>query len=567
LINCYKLKLFLISFACLCLSSKASLLWNINDGILQYKYGKYKEAESFFINYLKNNPNDKEGYYELAQTYLKLKNPLEASKNFEKSYSLTLKDINLEKIKFDNSNISNLQDYFDMAVMYFKEGNFQEADFYADMMLKLDNKNADAFFLKAKIANSKGEIEEAKKFLENAVLYNNKLLKTNLAKKLNVYSIPSVSKENYHMFAFEEYFKGNIEQAISNCERYVELDKTNPEINILLSKLYLKQGDPKKALEIIEEAKKTGENIGYYLLEADIYNFLDESDKEKNALLKAYKINPNNTEMLYKAGNFYLKKGDYKTSIKYFEALINTDDSFYEGYFGYIKNLIELGKTDNAIVYARKAISNNKEGSEGDYLLALICFEQGQFEESLDYITEAILKHNNPNYLLLKAKIEYYLKNYDKSLETLNEIKKISYSVYNPKEVDKYYLKNYFKLDQYQMAQYYFNNSDFALDKNSLIYKYNLYKTYKLQGNDKKADFLYNQIKNTGLNSIEDCVDLSEIIFEEQGLEEAIRLLDKAIKKFPDEYGLYSQKVIIYSVSNNEDKVKDTLNKMSEIFN
>ena len=565
MIKCYK-KYFLVAVLSVILPSKAGVLWNIQDGIKHYNYTNYKAAKEYFTDYLLNNPNDEEGFYELGRTCLKLKDKVLALSNFEKSYNLASKEKNLEKIKF-KSDAQALNDYFDMAAMYFEDGNLQEADFYADLMLKMDNKNASAWFLKAKIANSKGLKEQAVEYMNNAILYNNKLLKTNLAKKLNIYSAPPVSKEKYYLFAFEDYYRGNVDSAIRNCKSYLESDSENVDINILLSKLYLLKNDLNSALETVENAKKTAENTELYLLEATIYNLLKDLTKEQAALEKAYKINPNNTKVLYSTGNYYLKNEDYKNAFKYFEALINTDDGFYEGYFGYILCLIEKGQFDNALSYIRKAVNLNPNQSEINYLLSLICFKQGQFDEAIDYIQEAIQKHKNSNYFLLKAKINYYQNNYKASLDALNETTKLSQTIYKPYEVDKYYIKINLKLKNFQNAQYYLNNVDSRLDKNSLLYKYNLYKFYKLEGNDKKADSTYNQIKSTRPNSINDYIDLSEIIYEEEGTNNSILLLDKAIKKNPDEPELYSQKIKIYSLSGLSESSKQTEKEMSEKFN
>ena len=560
LINYYK-KIIIFLFFC-ALPCKAGLLWELQNGIDMFNVGDYPKAQSYFTDYLNNNPNDEMGYYYLAITNLRLKNRKDALINFEKSYNLALSDKNLEKINFKN-NFQVLNDYFDMAVMYFKEGNFKEADFYADLMLKLSNKNSNAWFLKAKIANAKGEKEEAINNLNKAILYNPKLLKTNLAKQLGVNSMPSISKENYYQFAFEDFYKGNIESAVRNCTNYLELDNTNIDIYILLSELYLIKNDTPKALLTMENAEKIQKNSGIYLEKAKIYKKLEDFEKEENALLKAYKINPNSPQTLYELGNFYLKKENYNNSLKYFEALVNTDDGFYEGYFGYILSLVNLGKTDSALNYIRKASSINPLQSEISYVLSLICFKQGQFKEAKDYIDDAISKQLNPNYLLLKSQISYYSGNYDESFKILNDIKKSNEKVFNKNMFEEFYIKNLLKLKQYQNAQDYFDKPDVSLDKNSLLYKYNLYQIYKLEGNDKKASIVYNRIKSSKYNSLKEIGILSEIMYEQEGLESAIKLLDKMIKKSPD-VELYFQKIKIYSLNNDETKIKEVLSALSK---
>ena len=451
--------------------------------------------------------------------------------------------------------------------MYFQDGNFKEADFYADLMLKLDSKDASAWFLKAKVANSKGLKEDAVKYMNNAIIYNNKLLKTNLAKKLDIHSAPPISKDKYYFSAFENYFKGNIERAVGSCIKYIEADPDNPDINILLSKLYILQNNPELAVKSLENVQKSGENIEYFLNKAKLDEFLGNGQEQKKSLLKAYKINPNNQELLYNLGIYSLKENDYKNALKYFEALISSDDSFYEGYFGYIRALAGAGKINRALNYIRKANAINPEQSEINYLLALICYNQAQFDEAKDYIEEAISKHENSNYLLLKAKILYYSGKYKESSEILDKITKSPQTVYNKSEISEYFIKNYIKLNDFQNAQYYLDNGKIELDKSSLLYKYILYKICKLQGNDKKADFLYGQIKFFKTDTLQDYLDLSEIVYEEENLENSIKLLDKAIKKMPEQYELYSQKVKIYQISPSFKKAKETLEEINKIFN
>ena len=44
---------------------QASFLWNINFGIKKFKNNEFKEAKNYFLDYTKNNPNDKDGYWEI----------------------------------------------------------------------------------------------------------------------------------------------------------------------------------------------------------------------------------------------------------------------------------------------------------------------------------------------------------------------------------------------------------------------------------------------------------------------------------------------------------------------
>ncbi len=559
-----KSKIVLIFFSFICLSVNASLLWDIQEAKNYIEKKDYKNAKNFLYHYTLNNPNDEEGYWYLGKSYLELSDKKNATKYFKKSYDITSSKISIEKITFKNEN-ENIEDYLDMAAMYFETGNIKEADYYADMMLKIDSKSSDALFIKAKISSLEGDRENAKKYLSQAIIFNNEILKTNLAKELEITAVPDVTKEIYNILALDNYFSGDIEKAIENLKNYLKLDK-NPEIYNFLINCYLKKNDLNSAKNVLSEYRKifNNDNLKILLIEAKIYNLENNHEKELNSILKAYEINPNNSEVLLSLGNYYLKNEDYNNAKKYFEILINVDDSFYEAYFGYIYSLIETGEIKKAINAIRKASVINPKSSEIPFLLSKICLKEANFKDALEYIDEAIKKEYNPKYYLEKAKTEYYLKNYNKSLESLNKINGIL-SLSDRQEIEKYYIQNYLKLKDIKKAQEYLNKK-LTLDKNSLAYKYNLYVLYKLQGNEKKSKTQFAQIKKFKPVSVKDYIELSEINLELSNINPAIKIIDGAIKKFPNIYELYSQKMKLYYLGNMSEKLKETIGKTEELF-
>ena len=114
-------------------NANASLLWDINVGVNNFKENDPVFLKEYFTNYIENNPNDKEGYYWLGKIYSNKKDKkskIESAKYFKKAYELTSKDKDLEKITFDFGDKTQLEDYFDMAAMFFEIGNTKEAELY-----------------------------------------------------------------------------------------------------------------------------------------------------------------------------------------------------------------------------------------------------------------------------------------------------------------------------------------------------------------------------------------------------------------------------------------------------
>lgn len=522
-------------------SARASLLWDINYGISEYRKNNFKVARDYFLNYIKSNPNNEEGYYWLAKTYWGLKDDKNANENFKKAHELTIKEKNIEKLEFNYDTSSNLEDYFDMAAAYFETGNLKDAVFYADMMLKINPKSPSAYFIKAKIAQINGENDKAVEYINKAIIFNNKLIKTNLAKSLNVTKLPEMTLEMYEIFALEAYFSPDTTSAIRYCRKYLEINPSNTDMTNMLIDLYIKNNEFSLAQNLIDSAlNENGNNIQTILHQAKLYN-LKNDERYENTLLNAFKINPNNAQVLLILGNYYLKNEDYDNAKKYFEILVNVNDSLYEGYFGYIYSLIETHEVESAMNLIRKFISFNPDSSEGYFLLAKICEKQGNYKDSYDYLTQAIERAKNSQYYLLRGIINYQLKDYQKSIDDLKMANNLPKTEKVTSIVNDYLIKNYLKVNDLINAQIHINKK-LSLDKNRIMYKYNLYVLYKKQGDEKRALELFGEIKKFKPSTVQEYIDMAEIYLEEGKIEQANKILDKASKKFPKNYLVEAQK-------------------------
>lgn len=544
-------------------SGFADYLWDINVGIDEFYNNNLEFAKDYFISYLNNNPNDKDGYWWLANTQKQLKDK-KYLVNFKKSYELLSKEKNLEKISFNIKNSANIEDYFDMATMYFDSGNLKEADFYADMMLKINPKSSSAYYIKAGIANVNGDNSKAKDYMESAIIYNSELIKTNLAQSLNITEIPKANAREMQLFSFENYFEGNLDEAIEYQTKANAINPQDAEIASVLANLYFKKRQYEPISKIIDTALKTNENnISLLLDKAYLYKIEKNKTAQINTLLKAYKINPNNQNVLLELGNYYLENKDYENAKKYFETLSVVNDFLYEGIFGLANSLLNLGQIEQAGVEIRKLNKLNPNASEISYLLSKICSLEGDYAQALDYIEEALREDENPNYYLEEAKLYYILKEYKISLQSLDDASIMPYSANNQEEIKEYYIKNYIKLKQGDEAKKYLTQLSND-NKNRIIYKYDLYNLYKLTGQDDKAYELYTEIRRFKPSSVQDFIDLSDAFYEMKGLDSAIKILDIGHRKYPNDKELYFQKIKLYSFANDKEKRFETLKKLKE---
>ncbi|MBQ2984054.1 MAG: tetratricopeptide repeat protein [Candidatus Gastranaerophilales bacterium] len=563
-----KNKIFLISLFLLfgAKGLEASFLWNIYDGVSYFQKNDFNNAINEFKTFEKYNPNDKNTYFWLAKTYLKTpKQEALAQKNLKKFYELYSQEKNTEKISYEPINNQQIEDYFDMAIMYFEEGNFFEANYYADMILKINPKSSSAYFIKAKLAQLEKKEDIAKTFLNKAIALNNDILRTNLAKSLNIYALPELTKEIYLTFAQEAFFYLDMSNAIKNAKKYIELDKTNSNVYSLLIEAYLAQGNIQGAKEVLFEAQKLfSNNLQLKLLEAQIANIENDTEKRANALEQAYKINPNNKQVLYELSNLYIQKQDFKKANEISRTLVIVDDLMYEAYFNLIYSSIKIADIDFAVSNIRKLSELNENKSELNYLLSLICQYQGDFKNSKGYLLQALKEDENAQYYLDLAKIEYLEKNYSLCEKYLLEGLKVAKNSTVRNEIEDYLIKSYLKNNNFKLAQNYLFKKT-ALDKNRIIYKYNLYILNKMRDNSRAQKELKQIVKIKPLFEM-DYLDLSEIYFDENKPQEAIKLLDKALKK-KNNSEFYLQKIKIYFVLNQEENIKNTIIEMKNNLN
>jgi tetratricopeptide (TPR) repeat protein len=86
--------------------------------------------------------------------------------------------------------------------------------------------------------------------------------------------------------------------------------------------LYAEQKRYKEAADILEEAtKKPNVNPRIYYNLGLIYQYLKEEKKAESSLLKAYSVSPNEFDVIYALADFYIKKGNKNTALKYADEI------------------------------------------------------------------------------------------------------------------------------------------------------------------------------------------------------------------------------------------------------
>lgn len=258
-----------------------------------------------------------------------------------------------------------------------------------------------AYFLKAKIAASTGEIESAKNLYDIAIERSN-----------NNYPEAFVNLA----ILFKE--QGNYSGAISNYKNAIESRNGYSLAWYNLALIYVETDSVEKAIEAYSKAIHfdPGSFKSWYNL-GQLHKKNGQSDKEIAAYKEALEINPDYTRALLEMGNAYLNKEAYQNAIEAYEKILEVHPSYTKAWFNlglaYSKmndvkkssqvyeRLLELqpdhvsGRINLAIQYARSdkielAISTLEDAVNIELDNPVIRYNLALQYEKLDMIEKAI---------------------------------------------------------------------------------------------------------------------------------------------------------------------------------
>lgn len=193
------------------------------------------------------------------------------------------------------------------------------------------------------------------------------------------------------------YTEGPFEPKVEITENFVKIEidtKRIDEDKKSYQKLVelCKKGEYSKAKPLAKELIDKSPNVSeYHRILGQILS--DEGDQEEaiNCLIDALRWNPKNEWALLMMANIFAKfKEDIDTAMKYYDQvlIVKPDDNIALNNIG--ANLMQLGKTEEALKYFNKAIRINPDYPNTHYALALVNDMKGDFKEAFTHAINAI---------------------------------------------------------------------------------------------------------------------------------------------------------------------------------
>ncbi len=538
--------------------------WELSDGIKLFEAKKYDSAREFFENYIKAYPNNPNAYYYLGLIY---KNKNDFSKStyyFKKSYELTnsITDVSIAP----QTEGLPVEDYLDMASMYFEGKDFDNALMYVDLIGKIDPDCAGAYYLKATILLERGKTQEATQYFLRALELSPALLNSDLAKTFQIKEVPRFDGNFYNAKALQYFYAGNLDKALATINKALEIDPKNPEIYNNAGLIYLKRADFKSAQTYFKKAIFLNRNFSQcYLNLADLEGQAGNYALQLKYLKSALKINPNDKNAYFKLGEIFLSDKNYKEAANYFKKAISIDNKYFEAYLALSLCCMEEGDTQGALLALKSALKIDNSNPEISFYLAKLCIISSDFDEAQKYIEEALKKAQNPNYYLELGKIYYYRENYPLALENFEHALDLDLTFFHEAQLYNYLGLCYYKEGQLDKAVYNFERA-VNLDNSRPIFYYNLYLAYNSQNKNESAQKTLKKALSIKPATSADYIELSNIYYDMKNPATALMKLDEGIEKYPQDRILYLAKIKFYQSANKQKEAQDTRAQMVHVF-
>lgn len=203
------------------------------------------------------------------------------------------------------------------------------------------------------------------------------------------------TRADYHYAMGEALsFDGQHQKAIEAFKTVLVYDNQAAAVHLRLAAEYVKLGMLSESLESAQTASNLDpKSEDALLLLGGLYSTLKDYDKAVDFYKKVLELNPDNTEAPMYLGAVYAEKKDYPKAVKYFESLAKNEDyatphmAYY--YLGRIRT--DQGGDAN-LKFAAKAYRNalEKKPDHADSVLAL-----GQLLNKQGKVMEAVTLYKN----------------------------------------------------------------------------------------------------------------------------------------------------------------------------
>jgi tetratricopeptide (TPR) repeat protein len=205
------------------------------------------------------------------------------------------------------------------------------------------------------------------------------------------------SPEN-HMFRFNlaraMVAKGELEPARLQLEEAIKLRSDFVLARVLLSKIYLAQSQPAKALKEAEGVLTIDKNnLQAHLTRSSALLGMGDRDKAREELDLISKVYPQNPEARYQVGFLAYQDKDFKKSEQIFSEMYKANPNDTRGLAGVTESLAAEGRIDEAVKETEAAVQKEPQRRDLKLVLAKFYVRSQRYDDAIG-IYQALIKED-----------------------------------------------------------------------------------------------------------------------------------------------------------------------------
>jgi tetratricopeptide (TPR) repeat protein len=294
---------------------------------------------------------------------------------------------------------SNLMTLRMMASAYIQQEELEHADSILEQILTIYPYDPQARFMRSTILKSINKDEIADQILMEL---SNQLSNVDLA---YLQSSPQLQLID----AMTDYAQENWEEASKKFQFYLNKNKNDINVNVMLADTYIKLDQPNRAVELLSEHEdELLKNKGFAILLAGLYLEFDSKFKAEFLLRKLRELYPDDATILILLAELLDSVGQYE------EALSLLEDNPIKGNNNYIHSLASayfgIGKFEQSFQHLNVLLKISPNNIDYKLLQVKLLFQVNQFEKATDIINALYTKHSDvkkvaESYIFLQLKL------------------------------------------------------------------------------------------------------------------------------------------------------------------
>lgn len=403
----------------------------------------YDKAQELFLNLLKIEPNAAVAHFELSEIFQMKQDAGNALVHAQKAVELEPGN------EWYRSNLANV---------YFKTNQFDAAGVEYKKLLDLDPNNTNYIFSLAEVYLYQGKLKET------LPLYDR------LEERMGISEELIMHKNKIHIQL------GQPDSAISEMQKLIESNPTEPRYYGILADIYTELGDNQKALESYQQILKIDPENGYVHLSLyEHYKYHGQKDKSKEELVLAF--NSPRVDAYTKSeilSEFFInsERNDELKAFAYelLATLVKVHPDEPIGYIIYSDYYNRDGEALKALDMMEKAITLKPADYSLQYQFMVSLTSSSSFDKLVVASENAMeLFPNQPAFYYFNGIANIQTKNYEKAIEILDLGKDLVFENNQLKGEFFQYLGDACNgAKQYDQSDYYYDQA-LALNPNNVF--------------------------------------------------------------------------------------------------